>query len=285
MPDISVVDAHVHLWDPSIFPMSWLTEAPMLNHPFGLADYNGQTTGLPISGMVYVEVDVAPQFALLEATSIVALATQDPRLQGIVVTAPVQYGEQVRVYLDAVQKLGPLIKGVRRNLQGEADADYCLQSPFVQGVQLLAEYGYSFDICIHHEQLPAVTELVRRCPEVTFILDHCGKPNVREQVLDPWRMDLERLAALPNVGCKLSGLITEADVQKWQFADVLPYVTHTLTVFGGQRILFGGDWPVLLQAGSYKGWFSTVTRLLADLPETVQHAIWRENAIRYYRLA
>lgn len=124
--------------------------------------------------------------------------------------APIQHGEQVRVYLDALQRLGPLIKGVRRNLQGEADSNYCLQEPFIQGVQLLAEYGYSFDICIRHEQLPAVTELVQCCPNVTFILDHCDKPNSREQVLDPWRMNLEH-------------------------------------------------WPVLLQAGSYKEWFRTVT--------------------------
>ena len=285
MPDISIVDAHVHLWEPSMFPMPWLKEVPMLNRPLGLTEYNEQTAGLPISGMVYVEVDVAPQFALLEAEYVVTLATHDPRLQGIVASAPVQYGEQVRTYLDALQKLGPLIKGVRRNLQGEVDPDYCLHTSFIQGVQLLAEYGYSFDICIRHEQLPAVTELVRRCPNVTFILDHCGKPNIREQVLEPWRMDLEYLAMLPNVCCKLSGLITEADVQVWQFADLLPYVAHALTVFGEQRILFGGDWPVLLQAGSYKGWFSTVTQLLTDLPEAVRHAIWRENAIRYYRLS
>ncbi len=284
MPDASIVDTHVHLWNPSLFPMPWLTEIAMLNRPFGLAEYNAQTTDLPISGMVYVEVDVAPQFALLEAEYITALATREPRLQGIVVTAPVQYGEQVRVYLDAIQRLGPLIKGVRRNLQGEAALDYCLQAPFIQGVQLLADYGYSFDICIRHEQLPAVTELVRCCPDVTFILDHCGKPNIREQMLDPWRIDLERFAMLPNVCCKLSGLITEADVQAWQFTHLFPYVAHALTVFGEQRMLFGGDWPVLLQADSYRGWFKTVTQLLADLPETAQCAILRENAIRYYRL-
>ena len=284
MPDVSIVDAHVQLWNLHTFPIPWLAELPLLNRSFGLADYREQTAGLPISGMVYVEVDVAPQFALLEAEYIVKLATHDPRLQGIVATAPVQYGKQVRVYLDILRTLGPLIKGVRRNLQGEADLGYCLQAPFVQGVQLLAEYGYSFDICIRHEQLPAVTELVRHCPDVTFILDHCGKPNIRERVLDPWRMDLERLAALPNICCKLSGLPTEASLQGWQFTDLLPYVTHALTVFGEQRILFGGDWPVLLQAGSYKTWYETVTHFIANLPETAQHAIWHENATRYYRL-
>lgn len=284
MLDVSIVDAHVHLWNPHLFPIPWLSEVPALDRPFGLAEYREQTAGLPISGMVYVEVDVAPQFALLEAEYIVKLATYNPQLQGIVVSAPVQYGEQIRVYLDALRNLGLLIKGVRRNLQGEDDLGYCLQAPFVQGVQLLAEYEYSFDICIRHEQLPAVTELVRQCPDVTFILDHCGKPNIRKQVLDPWRRDLERLAALPNICCKLSGLITEANLQAWRFTDLPPYVMHALAVFGEQRILFGGDWPVLRQAGSYQEWFETVTHLIADLPETAQRAIWQENAQHYYRL-
>ena len=284
MHDLSIVDAHVHFWNPDMFPTPWLAEVPALNRPFGLAEYDAQTAELPLSGMVYVEVDVAPQFALLEAEYIVGLATHDPRLQGIVATAPVQYGKQLRIYLDALQKLGPLIKGVRRNLQGEIDPGYCLQEPFVQGMQLLAEYEYSFDICIRHEQLPAITELVRRCPDVTFMLDHCGKPNIREQVLDSWRVNIERLAALPNVCCKLSGLITEADPQQWRIADLVPYVAHALTVFGEQRILFGGDWPVMLQAGSYKQWVETVTQLIAHLPEATQRAIWRENAQRYYRL-
>nr|MDQ2887876.1 amidohydrolase family protein [Chloroflexota bacterium] len=254
MHTFPIVDAHVHLWNPRTFPMPWLEEVPTINRPFGLADYHAQTADLPLVGMVYVEVDVAPQFGLLEAEHAVGLAARDPRLQGIVATAPVDYGEQARVYLDALRKLGPLIKGVRRNLQGEANPDACLQTTFVKGVQLLAEYGYSFDICIRHEQLPAVTELVRRCPDVTFILDHCGKPNIRAQVLDPWRANLERLAASPNVWCKVSGLLTEADPQHWQLVDLAPYVAHALTVFGEQRVLFGGDWPVMLQAGSYKQW-------------------------------
>jgi L-fuconolactonase len=284
MHNFPIVDAHVHLWNPRAFPMPWLEEVPAINRPFGLADYHAQTADLPLAGMVYVEVDVAPQFGLLEAEHIVELATHNPQLQGIVATAPVDYGEQARVYLDALRKPGPLIKGVRRNLQGETDLDACLQTKFVQGVQLLAEYGYSFDICIRHEQLPAVTELVRRCPDVTFILDHCGKPNIREQVLDPWRANLERLAASPNVWCKVSGLLTEADARQWQLADLAPYVAHALTVFGEQRILFGGDWPVMLQAGSYKQWAEAVTQLTAHLPEAAQRALWGENARRCYRL-
>ena len=94
----------------------------------------------------------------------------------------------------------------------------------------------------------------------------------------------ERLAALPNVCCKVSGLLTKADPQKWQFADLMPYVAHALAVFGEQRILFGGDWPVMLQAGSYKQWVEVVAQLIAPLSESAQRAIWKENAQRYYHL-
>ncbi|MEO8973784.1 MAG: amidohydrolase family protein [Ktedonobacteraceae bacterium] len=284
MPDFSIIDTHVHLWNPQLFPIPWLAQVPGINRPFGLAEYRDQTANFPITGIVYVEVDVAPQFALLEAQLVVALAAQDSRLQGIVAAAPLEYGKQVRPYLDALRALGPLIKGVRRNIQDETDPEFCLRPAFIQGVQLLAEYGFSFDICIRHHQLPAITRLVHLCPEIQFILDHLGKPAIREQELDPWRANLEQLAALPNVCCKLSGLLTEANTQHWQLADLVPYVTHALTVFGTQRILFGGDWPVLLQAASYEQWVKSVELMLAHVPEAAQHDIWMHNAQRCYRL-
>ncbi len=284
MPDLPIVDAHVHLWNPQKFPMPWLADVPTINRPLEVPQYQGQTAGLPIAGMVYVEVGIAPQFALLEARHAVKLAEHEPRLRGIVAAAPVEYGERTRVYLDALRDLGPLVKGVRRNVQDEADPDFCLQPDFLRGVQMLAEYGFSFDICIRHHQLPAVTEMVRLCPQVQFILDHLGKPHIREHVLDPWRADLERLAALPNVWCKLSGLVTEADPQRWQLADLAPYVAHALVVFGAQRLMFGGDWPVMLQAAAYPRWVASVAHLIADQPAEAQRAIWAENARRCYRL-
>src|SRR5689334_9102156 len=156
---LPVVDAHVHLWNPDQFRMSWLTDIPALNRPYGLQDYREQTRSLPITGMVYVEVGVDPQQALLEARHVVELARDEPRLQAIVAAAPVERGAAVREYVEALVSLSPLIKGVRRNIQDEAEPDFCLQPDFVTGVRLLAEYGLSFDLCIRHWQLPAVIEL------------------------------------------------------------------------------------------------------------------------------
>ncbi len=206
------------------------------------------------------------------------------RLQGIVAYAPVEYGEQCRSYLQALVTHGPLIKGVRRLLQGEADTDFCLRPGFVRGVQLLAEFGLSFDICIRHHQLAAATELVRRCPDVSFILDHIAKPDIENKQLEPWRAQIAELAALPNVMCKVSGVVTEAGSQ-WTKDDIAPYVGHVLDVFGEDRVAFGSDWPVVLEASEYRRWVATLDALTTDLSLGARQKLWAENARRFYRLS
>ncbi len=280
-----IVDAHVHLWSPEHFPRPWLAALPALDRPFGLAEYQDQTRGLPITGMVFVETGVAPHYALLEAQWAASLAGADPRLLGVVAAAPLDDGTRIRAYLDALAALGPVVKGVRRNLQDESDAEICLRAGFVQGVRLLADYGFSCDLCIRHHQLPAVTALARACPGVVFVLDHLGKPPIEAHQLNPWRDQLAALAALPNVACKVSGLATEADWQRWQPADLAPYVAHTLAVFGPERVLFGSDWPVVTLASTYQRWAQTLDALTSQLPANQRRKLWTENARRWYRLA
>ena len=284
MLDLPIIDAHVHLWEFLQFPRPWLDTLPKLNRPFVLADYQDQTTGLAITGMVFVETDVAASYALLEARWAVSLAQSDPRLQGVVAAAPLEDELQVRSYLEALSALGPLVKGVRRNLQDEQDPEFCLSRNIVQGVRLLTEYGFSFDICIRHDQLPAVTTLVRQGPAVFFVLDHLGKPPIREGQLDPWRDQLAALAALPNVACKISGLVTEADLRQWQPDDLAPYVAHALAVFGPNRVLFGSDWPVVTLASSYQRWVETLDALTIHLSLDHRRLLWGENARHWYRL-
>jgi L-fuconolactonase len=282
--DAPVVDTHVHLGEPTQFPRPWLDALPTLNRPFGLAEYRDQTTALPIAGMVFVETAVASPYALREAQWAVSLAQSDPRLQGVVAAASLEDGLQVRPHLAALSALGPLVKGVRRNLQDERDPAVCLRSDFIQGVRLLTAYDFSLDICIRHDQLPEVTALARQCPDVSFVLDHLGKPSIRERQLDPWRDHLAALAALPNVACKISGLVTEADWTQWQPEDLAPYVAHALAVFGPRRALFGGDWPVVTLACSYQRWVATLDALTVGLSTDQRRLLWGENARRWYRL-
>jgi L-fuconolactonase len=284
MLELPILDAHVHLWEIPQFPRPWLAALRALNRPSGLAEYQTQTSGARVAQMVYVETGVTAPYALLEAQWAVSLAQTDPRLQGVVAAAPLDDGLQIRAYLEALAALGPLVKGVRRNLQGERDPDVCLREDFIQGVRLLAAFGFSCDLCIRHDQLPEVTTLVRECPAVSFVLDHLGKPAIQQGQLDPWRDQLAALAAYPNVACKISGMVTEADWHQWQPEDLAPYVAHALAVFGPSRVLFGSDWPVVTLACSYPHWVETLDALTAQWSTDHRRQLWGENARRWYRL-
>jgi L-fuconolactonase len=282
VPSFPIVDAHLHLWDPTHFRMPWLDDLPLLNKRYDLAEYRGHTRGVEIEAMVYLQVEVAPAYGLLEVEWVAARAAEDPRIRAIVAWAPCEFGEQSRAYLDALVKVSPLVRGVRRLIQGEP-LGWARQERFVRGVQLLPEYGLSFDICIKHPQLPETIELVRRCPDVSFILDHIGKPDIAAGLLDPWRAQISELASFPNVICKVSGMVTEADHQRWRPDDLRPYVEHVLASFGEDRVAFGGDWPVAYQAAEYPRWVATLEELTASLSPAAQRKLWSENARRFYR--
>src|SRR5712692_1335566 len=275
MPDFPIIDAHLHLWDPTHFRMSWLDGNPVLDKPYGLAEYRQHTADVAIEAMVYLQVEVDPAYGLLEAEWVVERVKEDPRIQGIVAWAPLEYGEQSRAYLEALVKVGPRIKGVRRLIQSEPDLEFCVRPRFVRGVQLLPDYGLSFDLCIYHPQLANTLRLVAQCPNVSFILDHIGKPNIKEHVLDPWRSQIRELAAFPNVMCKVSGMVTEADHKNWTPSDLAPYVAHVLESFGEDRVVFGGDWPVAYQAAPYPRWVATLDELTAGLSAGAKRKLWR----------
>ncbi len=284
MPDFPIVDAHVHLWDPTRFRMPWLEGNAVLDRPYGLADYREHTAGITVAAMVYLNVEVAPVYALLEAQWVAERARDDPRLQGMVAWAPLEDGERVRAVLEALQVHKPLLKGVRRVVDGEPDPTFSARPDFVRAVQILPEYGLTCDLCAKQWQLASVIALVRQCPNTTFMLDHVGKPNIRDHVLDPWRDQVRELAAFPNVTCKLSGMVDEADYQRWSADDLRPYVRHILEVFGEDRVVFGGDWPVVLKASSYQRWVDTLDELTADLSAEAKRKLWSGNARRLYRL-
>lgn len=280
-----IVDAHVHLWDPAFIRIPWLDASALLNQRYALDEYRQHTDGIDVAAFVYVQVDAAPAYGLIEAQWVADQARADPRLQAIVAWAPIEDGLRARAYLEALVQIDPRIRGVRQLLQGEADPAFCLRPDFIRGVRLLAEYGLSFDICIYHHQLASVIELVRQCPDVAFMLDHFGKPGVAVGLHEPWRAQIVELAALPNVMCKVSGLVTEADHQRWRPAELAPYVEHVLAAFGEDRVAFGSDWPVVLLAGGYRRWVETLSELTAQLSPAAQRKLWADNARRFYRLA
>ena len=284
MPETPIVDAHVHLWDPERLRIPWLDGNATLNRPFGLAEYAAHTADLPVEAFVYVQVDVAPAYALTEVRLVAEQAAADPRLQAIVAYAPLEDGRRVRDYLDDLVRLSPLVRGVRRITQGEADPAFCLRPSFVEGVRQLADHNLSCDLCLFHQQLGPTVELVRRCPEIRFMLDHIAKPGIRASELEPWGAQLAELATLPNVVCKLSGVVTEAEHASWTTAELAPYILHALTLFGEDRVVFGSDWPGVLLASEYRRGVETLDELTRQLTPEARRKLWAENARRFYRL-
>jgi len=279
----AIVDSHVHLWNPQRLRYAWLDGLPTLHQEFLPEQFAAASASANVVKMIFVECGCESSQALDEVDWICVLAKFEPRLRGIVARAALEKGAAVRADLQSLAAR-PLVKGVRRNLQGEADADFCLQPTFVAGVKLLAQFNFTFDLCVRHEQLSAVTELVRRVPEVQFVLDHFGKPPVKAGKTEPWATQLRALAQLPNVACKMSGLTTEADWQNWRLENMKPYFDIALRAFGPDRVLFGGDWPVSTLATDYSGWLATVLVLTAGAGESDRQKLFQLNTERIYRI-
>jgi len=280
----AIVDSHVHIWDTNRFPIPWLEALPELNKRIWIENYFAATGELNVEGFVYLQVEVAPPYALLEAQAISSLAEVDRRVLAIVPWAPLEEGEKVRIFLEHLMTLSPRIKSIRRIVQGEPDPEFCLQDGFIRGNQILAEYGLTSEICCNYTQLAANVEMARQCPGTMFILNHIAKPNIRGGEFEPWASHMTQLAGLGNVVCKISGATTEADLDHWTIDDVRPYVEHALTVFGEDKVLFGSDWPVVTQAASYTRWVETVEEITRDFSDQQKDKLWRQNAVRFYRL-
>lgn len=283
MQNFPIVDAHVHLWDPGRLRYPWLDDLPTLNKAYLLPDYRTASQSQQVEKLVFIQCEAEFAQFMDEAEWIGRLAEQNPQIAAIVPWAPIETGDAVRSALHRLVE-NPRVTGVRRVLQSEPDLDFCLRPDFVKGVRALADYGLSFDICITHIQLENVIRLVRQCPNVRFILDHIGKPDIQNHILDPWRAHITALAELENVCCKVSGLVTEADLAGWMQQDLKPYIDHVVTCFGFDRVMFGSDWPVVVLAASWERWVNTLLGALAGVSQADLAKVFRDNATAFYRL-
>jgi L-fuconolactonase len=284
MPNATpLIDTHVHFWDPSRLSYPWLKDFPDISRRHLPADYLAEMGSQPLAGMVFVECNCLPEETEAEVAWVTALAQAEPRLRGIVAYCEIAEGDAARPQLErlAVQDL---VKGIRRNIQQEPDASVILQPDFLAGVRAVGDVGLSFDLCFKHYQLPQVTQLVQQCPEVFFILDHLGKPAICDGNFDPWRAELKELADCTNVVAKISGMITEADFKRWTVDDLKPYFEHMVTCFGPERLMFGGDWPVLRLASNLGRWVEVLDELTVGWYPGDRNRLFHNNAVTYYRL-
>jgi L-fuconolactonase len=178
----------------------------------------------------------------------------------------------------------PKLVGIRHIVQSEPDDRFLLRPDFLQGVAVLEEFDLAYDVLIYTKHLPVAAEFVERFPKQRFVLDHLAKPAIKLQEIESWAAGVRRLAAFPNVFCKLSGLITEADWQRWKPEDITPYLDIAFATFGASRLMIGSDWPVCLVAGSYSRTLDVVKNYLQGHPGETRDAVRGENARRFWRL-
>jgi L-fuconolactonase len=278
----NIVDAHVHLWNPERFRYAWLDDLPALRRAMLPADFAKASVSAKVSKFIFVECGCESSQSLAETDWIGELAESEPRLKGVIAHTALERGKEVRADIETLAGR-PLVKGMRRNLQGEP-IDFLKQPGFIEGLKILPEFDFTFDLCVRADQLPATTELVRSLPQVKFVLDHFGKPKVRGKSFEPWARNLRALARLPNVVCKISGLATEANWSDWEPADLEPYFDHVLTCFGLPRVMFGSDWPVATLATSYDRWIETVIELVPNANDRELAQLFQTNAERIYRV-
>lgn len=277
------IDTHAHFWDARRISYPWFKNVPTISSAHTPGTLYAEASHYAPEKIVFVEADCERSQAMDETMWVESLAAGEPRVAGIVAHATMDLGAATTA---AIEKLTarPLVRGVRHLTQNERDPAYCARPEFIKGVRQLASHNLSFDICCFHFQLPSVIELIRGCPETSFILDHAGKPDIRNGTLDPWRENIATVAGFGNVVCKFSGMITEANHDTWKEADLVPYANHLLETFGPERIMFGSDWPVAKLAGTYVRWLETAGHLLTHLSAEETSAIFRDNARRVYRL-
>jgi len=283
MPDFPIIDSHVHLYDVERLSYGWLKGVPKIARTHLLSDFDRARRPVIVDKLVFVEVAVDPGLHIEEAAFIQGLAERDTRVAGIVAHAPMEKGRAVEPDLVALKQNGRL-KGIRRLIETERDPSFCIEPGFLEAVRLLPKYDLTFDICVKHTAMVYAIELARRCPDVAFVLDHIGKPDIKHGLREPWASEIQEMARLPNVVCKISGVITEADHLHWTSDQVKPYVTHVIDCFGFDRVMFGSDWTVSELSHPYSKWVEIVDEAIAGSSRAEQRQLYRDTAARTYSL-
>jgi predicted TIM-barrel fold metal-dependent hydrolase len=269
-----ILDTHLHLVYPDKFSYPWLEGAPAINRPWTVEAYFDEARGLGITGALHMEVDVAEQDIVAETEFVLTL----PGIVGAIAACrPEGMG-----FVDQIEQLSghAHVKGVRRILH-QAPDELSQSDLFVENIRHLPDYDLSFDLCVRADQLPIGTALAQKAPDVQFILDHCGVPDVVGKGLDPWRASITEIAKLPNVAAKVSGIVAYAGAD-WTVADLRPYVEHIIESFGWDRVVWGSDHPVVTLTGSLTRWVEATREIVRGASADEQARLWHGNAERIY---
>ncbi len=281
MDSLRVIDSHVHFWDPAVLTYPWIEGNAALDRAFLPADLTSLGDGY-VDGVVFVEANCRPSQNIAELEFVERLITQEPRIRGIVPFVDLLDPEgRSRALRQIVGRRH--VVGARHNIQGN-HAGFALQPEFVRGVLEVGGAGLVFDLCVTGNQLAETTELVRRCPGTRFVLDHCGKPAIRDDRYEPWATELSRLAEHENVACKLSGIFSEARDDQRNADGLHAYVSHVMASFGPARLLYGSDWPVVSAAGDEPAWRALAAQATSSWTLADRQSFFFDNAVKIYGL-
>jgi L-fuconolactonase len=272
------IDSHQHFWRFNPNDYGWMKPGWPIRRDLLPADLEPELRARNMDGCVAVQA----RQSLAESRWLLELAEGAPIIRGVVgwgdLCSP-NFAQELKEF-----SAHPKFIGVRHVVQDEPDDEFLLRDDFQRGIAKLRHFGLTYDLLIFPRQLPAATALVQNFPEQSFVLDHLGKPPIRSGELSPWREQVQILAKFPNVACKLSGMVTEADWHNWREDDFKPYLDVVFAAFGPDRLMFGSDWPVCLLAGSYERVFKLVENYVSALGADLQAKFFGENAARIYRL-
>ncbi|MDQ6706641.1 MAG: amidohydrolase family protein [Acidobacteriota bacterium] len=273
------IDAHQHFWDLDRFTYAWMPARPSrLRRNFLPEDLEAILAEHRFDGTVLVQAHTHVD----ETRWFLELASRHAFIKGVVGWADLTNNLLGEV-LDEFQR-HPKFKGIRHPVHDEADDQWLLRPDVLAGIKELARRGIPYDLLLRPQHLPLVPRLAEAVPDLRMVIDHIAKPPIASHRVAGWARDIEAAAAIPQIFCKISGMITEADHESWSADDLRPYVAHVLAVFGPDRLMFGSDWPVCLLAGTWKQVLAAFTQAAGALPGPVRDKLLGDTAQRFYRI-
>lgn len=276
---MKILDAHVHFWSYDPARDTWITEdMQVLRRDFQPGDTRKIFEPNGIAGCVAVQADEREK----ETEFLLTLGERYDMIRGVV--GWVDLNDPNAEEKLAAYKGRSLLKGFRNIIQGQPDDRFFLNRDFRQGMKLLSPMGYTYDLLVYHDQMPQAIAFTERFPDQMFMLDHIGKPDIRNRQWKKWKQDIREISRNPNLFCKVSGLVTEADMKQWHYEDLLPYLEIVAEHFGMDRLCYGSDWPVCLLAGTYEEVLGAIRRFSLQVSEQEREKLFHTNTAGFYKL-
>ncbi|UCI09708.1 amidohydrolase family protein [Mesorhizobium sp. B1-1-8] len=277
-----IIDTHLHLIDRSVLRYPWLAGVPALNRDFSYEEYAVEAHRVGVGQVLHMEVDVDPADIEAETDRVEGLSREaGSMLVGAIASCRPEEPD-FPAYIER-QKANPFVKGFRRVLHVVPD-DLSEGALFRDNIKRLAGTGLTFDLVVLPHQIPKAIALADLAPDVQFVLDHCGVPDIKGKGEHPWREHMSEIARRPNVVAKISGVVAYADPGSWSVATLRPYVEHTIGAFGWDHVIWGSDWPVCTLGGGLSTWVAATHALLAGCSISERDGLLSANARKLWRL-